>query len=254
MQQSARRAWAFADTPVRSETRLQRTASRKVAWSVLGLGLAAALLLPSLAGAAQDLETVVRHLEATYTRLQDLKAEFHQVSVNKGLNQTIQAEGTLYLKRPGKLRWEFRTPTRQEIVSDGQKLWVHTPDLKQVNVADAPRALAGPAGSFLAGLGRLRESFTVRFLNPANPTDEAGRVVLDLTPKQPEPSLARLILAVDPGSWLVRKAVVYDQFGNTVTLTFTRVSPNPGLPDSLFTFTPPPGTAVVPMPSAPGSQ
>lgn len=217
------------------------------------LGLLVGLALPAL-GAEPDLETVVTRLEATYARLQDLKAEFQQVSVNKGLGQTIEAEGTLFLQKPGKLRWEFRTPARQEIVSDGERLWVHTPDLKQVNVAETRRALAGPAGSFLAGLGRLRESFSVRFLNPAQRTDEAGWVVLDLTPKEPEPSLARLILAVDPEAWLVRKAVVHDQFGNTVTLTFTRVGVNPGLPDALFTFTPPPGTAVVPMPSAPGAQ
>ena len=217
------------------------------------LSLLVGLALPA-AGAAADLDAVVARLEATYAQLRDLKAEFRQVSHNKGLGQTIEAEGTLFLKKPDKLRWEFRTPTRQEIVSDGERLWIHTPDLQQVNVAETRRVLAGPAGSFLAGLGRLRESFSVRFLNPAQRTDEAGRILLDLAPKQPEPSLARLIVAADPETGLVRKAVVYDQFGNTVTLTFTRVSVNPGLPDALFAFTPPPGTAVVPVPSLPGAQ
>ena len=129
--------------------------------------------------------------------------------------------------------------------ADGAKLWVYTPQLKQVNVAAAPEALAGPAGSFLQGLGQVREQFEVRFLNPAQPTAADGLTVLDLTPKQPQPLLARLVLSVDPKTGLVRKAVIYDESGNTVTVRFLDVAVNPGLPDTLFVFTPPPGVAVI---------
>jgi outer membrane lipoprotein carrier protein len=164
------------------------------------------------------------------------------------MSQTVEARGTLYLKRPGKLRWEYTAPTPQEIVSDGRRLWVYTPALRQVNVSGAPEALAGPAGSFLQGLGQVREQFQARFLNPAQPTDADGRVVLDLTPRTPQPLLARLVVALDPGSWLVRKAVLYDELGNTVTVRFDAPTVNAGLADALFVFTPPPGVTVVPAP------
>jgi outer membrane lipoprotein carrier protein len=167
------------------------------------------------------------------------------VSHNKTLNQTVEARGTLYLKKPGRLRWEYQTPTPQQIVSDGTKLWVYTPELKQVNVAAAPQALAGPAGSFLQGLGQVREHFEARFLNPARPADAEGRIVLDLVPKQPQPLMARLIVAVDPKSWLVRQAVVHDELGNTVTVSFGETVVNSGLADALFVFVPPPGATVV---------
>ena len=94
----------------------------------------------------------------------------------------------------------------------------------------------------------MRTHFQVRFLNPAQPSDAEGLVVLDLTPKEPQPLLARLILSVDGKTGLVRKAVVYDEVGNTVTVRFLEVAVNPGLPDTLFTFVPPPGVAVVPAP------
>ncbi len=190
---------------------------------------------------------MVKGLEAAYGRMTDLKAEFVQSSFNKSLNQTIPAQGVVSLKRGGKLRWEYSEPTKQEIVSDGKTLWVYTPSLNQVNTGPAPEALSGPAGSFLAGLGKVREHFTVRFLNPAQPRDADGNVVLDLTPKQPLPTLTRLILAVDPKHWEVRKAVVHDQFENTVSMRFTKVQMNGGLSDKLFTFVPPPNTAVVPL-------
>ena len=157
--------------------------------------------------------------KAPTARSNDLKAEFSQTAFNKSLNQSIPAQGTVYLKKGGKLRWEYSDPTPQEIVSDGKTLWVYTPTLSQVNVGPAPEALSGPAGSFLSGLGRLREHFTVRFLNPAEPRDKDGNITLDLTPKQPLPTMSRLVLAVDPRSWEARRAVTYDQFENTVTMT-----------------------------------
>lgn len=199
------------------------------------------------AAAAQTLEDVVRDLEDAYSRMTDLRADFTQTAFNKSLNQTIPAQGSVYLKKGGKLRWEYKEPTPQEIVSDGKKLWVYTPVLNQVNVGEAPEALAGPAGSFLAGLGRLRAEFHVRFLNPAQPRDAEGNWVLDLTPKQPLPTLARLILSVEPKAWEVRRAVVHDQFENTVTMRFTKVAINANLPDTLFTFVPPKGVATVPL-------
>src|SRR5215510_9658322 len=170
------------------------------------------LVLPIRAAAEAGLDDVVRGIEAQYGKMTDLRAEFAQTAFNKSLNQNLPAQGTVYLKKGGKLRWEYTQPTPQEIVSDGKKLWVYTPTLNQVNVGEAPEVLAGPAGSFLAGLGKLREHFSVRFLNPAQPADTEGNYTLDLTPKHPLPTLTRLILAVDAKDFQLRKAVVHDQF------------------------------------------
>jgi len=214
----------------------------------LWLALLVIVLAAAPAGAQQPaLDEVVRSVEAAYGRMTDLKADFSQTAFNKSLNQTIPARGAVYLKKGGKLRWEYTEPTPQQIVSDGKTIWIFTPQLNQVNTGPAPEALAGPAGSFLTGLGKLREHFNVRFLDPASPRDAEGNVVLDLTPKQPLPTLTRLILSLDPKSWDVRKAIVHDQFENTVTMTFTKLAINSGLDDKLFVFTPPKGAATVPM-------
>ena len=209
------------------------------------LMLATLLALDIQAPAALTLDEAVSALEQAQRRVTDLKAPFRQSAHNKVMNQTIDARGTLYLKKPGRLRWEYQTPTPQEIVSDGARLWIYTPELKQVNVSAAPAVLAGPAGSFLQGLGQVREHFDVRFLNPAQPTDAEGLVILDLTPKRPQPLMARLIVSIDPKTWLVRQAVVYDELGNTVTVRFGDTVVNSGLADALFVFVPPSGVAVI---------
>jgi outer membrane lipoprotein carrier protein len=215
--------------------------------SAMALVAALMLVLAARAAPGQELEQVVGGLESTYGKFADLKAEFSQVAHNKSLGQDIKADGVVYLKKGGKMRWDYKSPSPQQIVSDGSSLWVFTPELNQVNKGSAPKALAGPAGSFLAGLGRVRDEFTVRFLNPANKLDASGRPVLDMTPKSPTPLLTRLVLTVDPKDHVVRQAVIYDQLQNTVTMNFTKIAMNPGLADSLFTFTPPPGAAVVPL-------
>ena len=214
---------------------------------VRGLVALLVLLVAAPPACAEALDELIRDLEAAYSRMTDLKADFSQSSFNKSLGQTIPAQGTVYVKKGGKLRWEYTEPTKQEIVSDGKTLWVYTAVLSQVNTGPAPEALAGPAGSFLAGLGKLREHFDVRFLNPAQPKTADGSWVLDLRPKHPLPTLSRLILAIESREYQVRKAVVYDQFENTVEMKFTRVTLNSGLPDKLFSFVPPTGTATVPI-------
>jgi outer membrane lipoprotein carrier protein len=216
---------------------------RTTAIAIIVLGLT----LPAGLASALTLEEAVRGLEGAYGRITDLTAEFAQTSFNKSLDATIPGRGTVFLKKGGKLRWEYSEPTRQEIVSDGKTLWVYTPELNQVNTGPAPEALAGPAGSFLAGLGRVREHFQVRFLNPARPVDAAGNVVLDLTPREPLPTMSRLILTLALPSWEIRQAIVHDQLENTVTMRFTRVAVNSGLGDQLFAFVTPPGVATVPL-------
>ena len=74
-----------------------------------------------------------------------------------------------------------------------------------------------------------------------------GNWVLDLTPKQPLPTLTRLILSLDPKNWEIKKAVVHDQFENTVTMRFTKMAVNSGLPDRTFTFVAPKGVVIVPF-------
>jgi outer membrane lipoprotein carrier protein len=222
--------------------------------------LTAALLLgtSSLAGAqtapptpatgqTPSLDDVIKSIEGVYGKMNDLKAEFTQTAFNKSLNQSIPAQGTVFLKKGGKLRWEYADPTPQQIVSDGKTVWIYTPALSQVNVGPAPEALAGPAGSFLTGLGKVREHFNARFLNPAEPRDRDGNIVLDLVPKVTIPTMNRLVLSFDPKSWEVRRAVVYDQFENTVTMQFRKPAVNSGLADSLFTFVAPKGVATVPL-------
>src|SRR5258706_8907919 len=127
------------------------------------------LLLAPVPAGAQTLDEVVNGVEATYGKIVDLRAEFTQTARNKSLGQDIKAEGTVLLKKGGKMRWDYKSPAPQQIVSDGTSLWVYTPELNQVNKGNAPKALAGPAGSFPSRLPKPAATSTPRFPHPATP-------------------------------------------------------------------------------------
>ena len=71
---------------------------------------------------AQSLDEVVNGVEATYGKIVDLRAEFVQTARNKSLGQDIKAEGIVLLKKGGKMRWDYKSPAPQQIVSDGTSL------------------------------------------------------------------------------------------------------------------------------------
>src|SRR5258706_4972708 len=142
------------------------------------------LLLAPVPAGAQTLDEVVNGVEATYGKIVDLRAEFTQTARNKSLGQDIKAEGTVLLKKGGKMRWDYKSPAPQQIVSDGTSLWVYTPELNQVNKGNAPKALAGPAGSFLSLPGQAAEAVTLPLPHSASAHAGAGRPLAQL-PRKP---------------------------------------------------------------------
>ena len=174
-------------------------------------------------GRAQELDQVVAGVEATYGKITDLRAEFSQVAHNKSLGQDIKAEGTVYLKKGGKMRWDYKSPSPQQIVSDGTSLWVYTPELNQVNKGERAEGAGRPRGQL-----PRRPRARARRVHRALPEPGAARRTPPAapcwtsTPKAPTPLLTRLVLSVDPKDYVVRQAVLYDQLQNTVTMTFTQ--------------------------------
>lgn len=205
------------------------------------------ILLP-LEGFASELDEVVDRIQRNYDGIVDFQADFYQSIFSKTMNQHINSEGSVSLKKSAMMRWEFKKPKKQLMTTDGKKIWIYTPELKQVMVGDASLvAKSGVQGVFLLGVGRLKDEFHIRFLNPLR-YDESGYFVLDLTPRTHQPSFNRLILVVDPENYYILKASVYDAMGNTVNIHFINIKVNSGLKDSLFVFKTTSDATVVPFP------
>jgi outer membrane lipoprotein carrier protein len=202
-------------------------------------------------GQSLSLEEVVSKVQEQYESNADFKANFQQESTLKTLGKKQQAEGVVYVKKPGKMRWVFSRPIKQEIISDGKTLWTYRPEEKQVVVSRIIQAFESKTPStFLAGLGNLKRDFRARFVQPP----AAGKnYSLELTPVEAQGGLEKLLLVVDPKKYHIVQATVQDAMGNVTQVKFLKSQFNTGLSDDLFTFTPPKGVEVFQMPGAPTS-
>ena len=202
----------------------------------------------AVCGQTLSLDEVLGKIQDQYEKHADFKADFAQEATIKSLGKKQQAEGVVYFKKPGKMHWAYSKPTKQQIVSDGKTLWNYQPENKQVVVSRISQAFQSKTPStFLAGLGNLRKDFQARFAKDPAPGSPYS---LELTPLEAQGGVEKLFLLADPKNFNILQAKIQDAMGNTTQITFSRISFNNNLADSLFTFTPPKGAEVFNMPGA----
>lgn len=191
---------------------------------------------------------IVAKVQGQYDAHEDFKANFVQESLVKSLGKKQVSEGVVFFKKPGKMRWNYQKPFKQEIVSDGKTLWSYRPEEKQVLMSPMSQAAQGKVPStFLAGLGNLQTDFQIRWGKEPSPQDP---YFLELTPNEFQGSLEKLFLLVDRESYRILQAKIQDVMGNTTQISFSKTQFDNRLADSLFVFTPPKGVEVFQMPGA----
>jgi outer membrane lipoprotein carrier protein len=194
---------------------------------------------------AESPEALARRLQARYDAIKDFTADFSQTYEGGVLRRKTTESGTLLVKKPGRMRWEYKTPEEKLFVADGRKLYAWIPADRQVTVSALP-ADDAPATPmlFLLGRGQITRDFTVS-TGAAVPGAPPDSVALTLVPKAAVPDYERLTLVVERGTLSLRMLVARDAQGGTSTFAFRNLEENVGLPDSRFTFTIPRGADVV---------
>jgi len=184
-------------------------------------------------------------LQKKYDGVKDFSADFTHAYEGGVLHKKITERGHVFIKKPGKMRWEYSAPEEKVFVSDGVKMYSYIPQDKQVIVASVPPEdeVATPT-LFLAGKGNVTRDFTSSLTDvPAGMP--AGMRALKLVPKSRQQDYDWLVLVVDPGSLEIRGLVTTDAQGGKSTFSFTNLKQNVGLADKAFGFKIPRGVDVV---------
>jgi outer membrane lipoprotein carrier protein len=196
------------------------------------------------AASAQDLSRLIDGVQAKYSRMKGLSADFHQVYTGRD-GRTIRESGRLLLKRPGKARWDYTTPERKLFVSDGKNVYFYVLGERQA-ARSSIRASADPQIPFLFLLGRgnLRRDFSkIEMITDQQPLG-AGNRMLRLYPKRAPEEFKQLVVEVAPQSFEVRRLVIFERNGARMDFVLTNVRENYVAADSEFQFNPPPGVIV----------
>lgn len=188
-------------------------------------------------------EELAGRIQQRYDTIRDFEASFVQTYQGGLLRTKTTEEGTVAIKRPGRMRWVYTKPERKEFVSNGQDIYSYLPRDKQVIVSPMPAEAQTTPALFLTGRAHLVRDFAVTFTEV--PDTAPGAIGLKLVPRKSDPEVEWLILAVDPASLQIRLLIALDRQGGRSTFTFNNLKENRNLSDTIFDFKIPRGVDVI---------
>jgi outer membrane lipoprotein carrier protein len=198
----------------------------------------------ALAAEMPTLEKLTVRMQETYDKTQDLTAKFVQELTIQSIKKTEREEGTVYIKNPKRMYWEYTRPKSKKLVVNPQKAWLYVPEDHVVYVQNADAMYKSTLIiRFMSGIGRLQEDFQIEYAAP-EATDKEGHYLLVLTPKKADLGIDRLHLTVDRNSFQIVQCRFSDAYGNLTRIRFQNIRTNNSLPESLFHFKPPQGVEI----------
>jgi outer membrane lipoprotein carrier protein len=216
----------------------------KVASLIAGsVSLLLALLPAVAANPTLDVHAIAQAVDNRYNHLQTLQAEFTETYRGAGIERT--ESGSLWLKKPGKMRWEYRSPKEKLFLSDGKDAWFYLPGDRQVRRSSVKKLddLRSPLG-FLLGKTRLEKELDGLSAAPDVTPTTAGNVVLRGVPKAMADRVNEVVLEITPDYHIAR--IQFEEADESVTeYRFSEQKENAGIADQLFRFSPPAGVEVV---------
>ena len=203
------------------------------------------LLAPAHAGTQTRRPAVetARALQQKYDRVKDFTADFTHTYEGGVLKKKAEERGVVKIKKPGRMRWDYKAPDKKEFVSDGRQIYSHIPADKQVIVADMPAGdEATTAVLFLAGKGDLTRDFTVSY---ASSDETPDTWALRLDPRRKQRDYDWLVIVVDRQTLQIRSLTAAEQQGGRSSFAFTNYRENTGVDDKVFEFKIPRGVDVI---------
>lgn len=202
--------------------------------------------------ALHEAREVVKQLQSRYEKTKDLQADFSQKTKIEGFERPVMSSGKVYIKKPGRLRWDYLDPASEQIYVNHDDVKMYVPEHKQVLVGKLTQMAASKAPlELLQGAAKLNESFDVE---PTTGTARGagGIPLVTLTPKDKRndaaQNLQKIVLEVFPKTYYIRTVSLYEISGNVAVFEFSNLKPNLGLGNEVFDFQAPPDTEVVRAP------
>jgi len=191
------------------------------------------------AQATQSAQEVATSVQRKYDTIRDFSTDFVHTHEGGVLKRKREERGTLLVKKPGKMRWNYKAPDEKVFVSDGVRLIQYFPEENRALVSAVPEDDQA-AVLFLAGRGSLTRDFNVSF----GQGGAATTWTLRLEPKRPQPEYDWLEITAARDTFLIQSLTVAEKQGSRSTFVFTSFKENPGIADKTFAFSIPRGAEV----------
>ena len=215
----------------------------RVSWLRFAMVLGVSVTGLTAAGVAPDVKKLAAAVDTHYNHLRSLQAEFTEVYRGSGMERT--ETGTLWLKKPGKMRWEYRSPREKLFVSDGKDAWFYVPGDRQARKTAAKKLEdARSPLAFLLGKTKLEKELQGLSLAPDIAPLSSGNEVLRGVPQGLEDRVSEILLEVTPDHQIAR-IVIEEVDGAATEYRFGEMKEDVAIGDGRFEFEPPAGTETV---------
>lgn len=213
---------------------------RRAALALVVVLAAGATTLGEESNRSLSVRDVARKVDRNYNNLQTLQADFEESYRGAGMSRT--ESGVLWLKRPGKMRWEYRTPREKLFISNGKEAFFYVPGEQQARKAKLEKIddLRSPL-RYLLGKTKLEKEFDDLHLVAGNP---GASLVLEGVPKVMRDRVQRVRLELSP-SYRIDRILIEEIDGATTEFRFARQTENLAMADEKFRFKAPPGVQVL---------
>jgi outer membrane lipoprotein carrier protein len=190
-----------------------------------------------------DVHSVAQAVDDHYNRLKTLQADFTETY--RGMGAERSEGGTLWLKKPGKMRWEYRSPIEKLFLSDGKDAWFYLPADRQVRRTPVKQLddLRSPL-AFLLGKAKLEKELDGLSLAPDISPATPGGIVLRGIPKALAGRVNQVILEITPQR-LISRITVEEADGSQTEYRFSEQKENLEVSDQRFHFAAPAGVEVI---------
>jgi outer membrane lipoprotein carrier protein len=177
-------------------------------------------------------------LRAFVRDVSSARATFTQVVTSSDGVKKKTSSGIFEFARPNRFRFDYQKPYPQLIVGDGEKVWLHDPDLQQVTVRAMDKALGATPAALLAGQG-LDKDFETKAMPAADG--------LDWVQALPRVKEGAAFTSMKLGFRDTALAVVeiVDNFDQRTMIRFDAMTTNLGFAPEHFAFKPPQGASVL---------
>jgi outer membrane lipoprotein carrier protein len=213
----------------------------KVSRTVIALVLLV-LALPSWSF-ENKVSDLARATDEHYNQLKTLKTDFTESYQGPGI--TRSESGTLWLKKPGRMRWEYHQPREKLFLTDSHSAFFYVPGESQARRTPVKNLddLRSPI-RYLLGKTKLEKELEGLSLAPDVTPLQAGDAVLRGVPKGMQDRLSEVLLELSPARQIVR-ILIREVDGSTTDFHFSNLQENVPVPDNLFHFSPPPGVQII---------
>ncbi len=219
-------------------------APRKIVRGICLSSACALLMIPTQSNArAQDIQRIASAVDEHYNRLRTLQTDFTEIYRGGGMERV--ESGTLWLKKPRKMRWEYRSPKEKLFISDGTVVWFYLPAERQLRKTQFKKLddLRSPI-AFLLGKTKLENELQGLSRVVDQTPETPGNTMLRGVPKAMADRVSDVLLEITPSSQIAR-IVLTEADGATTEFRFASPRENLDLSDGRFQFNPPPGVETV---------